>query len=153
MFGAYTISSDLFSQAQNECGAAVGLIDDNTLKWAECNYGEHHGSPAWTPDQGATGLGCINDYHVQGNIECIDETPLGTCADGWLEEGENLQDYIYNQTLLNFTFTAEDLHHFVMRGHEFGVEIPTYSNNRTWLSLEGTLKEMTLEDTPSCLCE
>ena len=153
MFGEYTISSDLFSQVHNECGSAVGILESNELKWAECTYGENHGSTAWTPEEGAAGLGCINNYHVQGNIECIDETPLGTCADGWLEDGTNLQDYVYNQPLLNLEFTTDDLSHFVMHGNEYGVEIPTYSNNRTWLSLEGTLKDSRLEDTPSCLCD
>ena len=40
--------------------------------------------------------------------------------------------------------------HFL--GGEVGVEVPTYTNNRTWMSLEGELKSMELQPIPACLC-
>ena len=69
-----------------------------------------------------------------------------------LPKAEYPQDYQYNQPLLNFKFDSEDLSHFVMKGSEYGTEVPTYATNRSWLTLEGTLIDSRLEPTPDCLC-
>ena len=46
-------------------------------------------------------------------------------------------DYTYNQPLLNFEFDSPELERFTMRGSDLGTEMPTFTNNRTWLSLKG----------------
>ena len=153
MLGEYTIASSLLSHADNECGASIGALSDTTIHWGECHYGSGHGDPSWTPESGAEGVGCIHGYHVQGTIDCVDNTPLGTCSDGWLNEGSNPQNYVYAQPLLSIEFADTDMEHFVMQSGLYGVEIPTYSNNRTWLALEGRLIESRLEHTPACLCQ
>jgi len=153
MIGEFTVVSDLLSTANNECGAATGTLEETTIRWAQCTYGANHGEPAWSPDDGASGVGCIADYHVTGNIECIDNSLLVGCDNGWLDEGDNPQDYRYAQPLLELRFDSPALETFTMKGEEHGVELPTYANNRTWLTLEGTLKKQELTETPSCLCD
>ena len=152
MFGEIAIVSDLLLTADDECGVASGALQGSTVVWDECTYGAEHGTNEWGPDDGAYGAGCINDYRVQGSLECLDDSLLASCADGWLEEGENTFDYVYNQPLLDFAFDTTELERFTMKGADYGAEVPTYSNNRTWLSLEGELKGMSLEPTPDCLC-
>ncbi len=152
MFGEIAIVSDLLLFAEDECGVATGRLNGQTLSWDGCEFGPQHGSNEWGPDDGAYGPGCLNDYHVEGTIECIDESLLVSCSDGWLDEGENTFDYVYNQPMLNLVFDGPDLGGFTMYGDEYGAEVPTYSNNRTWLGLTGELKEMALEPTPECLC-
>ena len=150
--GEIAIETYLSSISTDECGVATGQLDGASLEWDECNYGALHGTNEWSPDEGATGSGCIRDYHVEGLVECIDNSVLATCEAGWLDEGENVLDYTYNQPMLTLDFDSADLDSFTMRGSDVGAELPTYTNNRTWLSLEGTLKSMTLEPTPACLC-
>ena len=152
MFGEIAIVTDLLLTADDECGVASGELVGSTVVWDECNYGAEHGTNEWSPDQAAYGAGCINDYRVEGSVECVDDSLLASCSDGWLEEGENSLDYVYNQPLLDFAFDATDLERFTMKGTDYGTEVPTYTNNRTWLSLEGELKSMSLEPTPDCLC-
>ena len=96
--------------------------------------------------------GCVSNYHVEGTIECVDESWIVSCENGWLDEGVNQQDYTYNQPLLDFQFDTPDLQSFTMVGDLYGTELPTYTNNRTWLILNGTLKSMELQETPECLC-
>ena len=55
--------------------------------------------------------------------------------------------------MLRFDFDSTDLERFTMTAGLVGTEVPTYTNNRTWLTLEGTLKSMSLEPTPDCLCD
>ena len=132
---------------------ASGSFNGTEIVWNDCSPGQNYGSPSWTPDQGAFGSGCLTDYHVTGAITCVDDSLAGGCSDGWLNDGPNHQDYIYNQPLLDFVFETEDLEIFTMTGAQYGTEVPTYSNNRTWLSLEGRLISRSLEPTPDCLCE
>jgi len=150
--GEIAIVSYLTSLASDECGVALGELSGSTIEWGECNFGALHGGNEWSPDEGATGPGCISDYHVEGTVDCIDNSVLATCDAGWLDEGENQLDYIYNQPMLDLEFDTADLERFTMKGADYGTELPTYTNNRTWLSLEGELKSMTLEPTPACLC-
>lgn len=152
MFGEIAIVSDLLLLAEDECGVATGQLDGRDLRWDGCEFGAEHGSNEWDPDDGAYGPGCLNDYRVEGTIECIDESLIVSCSDGWLDEGENAYDYVYNQPLLNLVFDGPGLERFSMVSDEYGAEVPTYSNNRTWMDLSGELKEMSLEPTPSCLC-
>jgi len=152
MIGEIRINSYLLSESEDECGVASGQIGGDTLRWDECVYLGQHGSPSWSPDQGAAGAGCVTDYHVEGTIECVDESWIVSCENGWLDEGVNQQDYTYNQPLLDFQFDSPDLQSFTMIGDLYGTELPTYTNNRTWLILDGTLKSMELQETPECLC-
>ena len=153
MFGDITIVSDLLLFADDECGLSSGSFDGSAVEWDRCEYGPDHGSNDWGPDDGASGPGCLNDYQVEGVIECVDDSLVVSCADGWLDEGENVFDYAYNQPMLDLQFDGSDLQRFTMVGADYGAEVPTYSNNRTWLSLTGELKTMSLERTPDCLCE
>ena len=70
-------------------------------------------------------------------IECVDDSLIVSCSDGWLDEGENVFDYAYNQPMLDLRFDDDRLERFTMVGADYGAEVPTYSNNRTWLSLTG----------------
>ena len=85
-------------------------------------------------------------------MDCVDDALLASCEDGWLDEGSNELDYIYNQPMLSLDFDDVGLEHFTMQGLDYGTELLTYTNNRTWLALDGHLKSMSLEPTPECLC-
>ncbi len=150
--GEIAIETYLMSTAADECGVALGDFQGASIEWDECVFGPRHGTNSWSPDEGADGAGCINDYRVEGVVECLDDSALASCADGWLEDGENALDYVYNQPMLDFEFDSADLQTFTMTAGAVGAELPTYTNNRTWLSLEGELKSMSLEPTPDCLC-
>ena len=85
-------------------------------------------------------------------VECVDNSWLASCEDGWLLEGENTLDFTYNQPLLELEFDTPELERFTMEGSDYGTELPTNTNNRTWLRLVGQLKSIALEETPDCLC-
>ena len=152
MWGEIAIITDLLSLAEDECGLASAELDGSSLTWDDCSFGAEHGSTRWSPNEGAFGPGCVSDYHVEGIVECVDDSVLASCSDGWLDEGENVLDYVYEQPMLSFDFDGPDLDRFTMIGSDYGTELPTFTNNRTWLSLEGELKSMSLEPTPDCLC-
>ena len=152
LFGEIALFTNLLSTAADECGVATGQLEGSTVAWDECSYGEEHGTTKWSPDEGAEGAGCVTDYRVEGIVDCVDDSMLASCEDGWLEEGENLLDYVYNQPMLDLEFDSTSLERFTMEGAAYGAELPTYTNNRTWLMLDGTLKSMSLEPTPDCLC-
>jgi hypothetical protein len=151
--GEIAIDTYLMSTASDACGLASGQREGSTISWDACTFGARHGTNNWSPDEGAEGAGCISDYHVEGVVECLDDSVLASCSDGWLEDGENVLDYVYNQPMLNFQFDSADLERFTMTAGAVGAEVPTYTNNRTWLSLSGELKHMRLEPTPACLCD
>ena len=50
------------------------------------------------------------------------------------------------------SFDSPALERFTMQGSDLGAEMPTFTNNRTWLSLEGHLISQELTTTPDCLC-
>jgi hypothetical protein len=152
MWGEIAIITDLLSTASDECGLSSGELDGSTVTWDDCSFGAEHGTTSWSPDEGAYGPGCISDYHVEGIVECVDDALLASCSDGWLDEGDNVLDYVYNQPMLSLEFDSDDLESFTMKGTDYGTELPTFTNNRTWLSLNGELKSMSLEPTPDCLC-
>jgi len=152
MLGEITIISDLLSTASDECGLASGQLEGSTMMWDDCSFGAEHGTTSWNPDDAAYGPGCISDYRVEGTVDCVDDSWLASCSDGWLDEGVNELDYVYNQPMLDFEFDSVDLERFTMQGSVYGTELPTYTNNRTWLALEGELTSMSLEPTPDCLC-
>ena len=153
MLGEIAIITNLQSTAYNECGLASGVLDGDLIAWDECQFGFEYGTTRWDPDDGAYGMGCIQDYLVEGTVICQDNSWLASCSDGWLEEGVNTLYYTYNQPMLDFQFDSNTLERFTMKSSLYGTEIPTYTNNRTWLSLEGELKRMELEPTPDCLCK
>jgi len=152
MLGEIRLNADLLSVSEDECGVASGTLRGANFRWDECSYNGDHGKTTWSPDQAASGPGCLSDYHVQGSIECVDDSIIVSCQNGWLDEGMNYQDYSYDQPLLDFAFDSDDLGSFTMSGDTYGAELPTYTNNRTWLVLNGTLKSMELLPTPDCLC-
>ena len=152
ILGDFTVITDLVSNAEGECGIASGQLEGASLSWDDCGFGAEHGSPSWTPDESAYGAGCVGDYHVEGVVECIDESLAASCEDAWFNEGVNEMDYVYNQPMLSFEFDSPQLERFTMMGTDYGAEMPTFTNNRTWLSLEGQLVSQSLEPTPDCLC-
>ena len=152
LLGEIFIITELMTSSADECGVASGQLDGDVIYWDECYYGPEHGSTSWSPDEGAYGTGCLRDYHVDGVVECVDGSLVASCEDGWLNEGINNLDYVHDQPLLDFEFDSRDLESFIMRGSSYGTELPTFTNNRTWLTLYGELKSMTLEPTPDCLC-
>ena len=153
LLGEIALFTDLLSTASDECGLASGRLLRDNIDWDECSYGSEHGTNGWSPDEGAEGPGCVSDYRVEGIVDCVDDSLLASCADGWLDDGENELDYVYNQPMLSLEFDSTDLDRFTMEGTAYGAEIPTYTNNRTWLALEGVLKSKELEPTPACLCD
>jgi hypothetical protein len=153
LLGEISIFTELLSTSSDECGVASGQLAGSTMTWDECRFGPEHGTPRWSPDDGAFGAGCVHDYHVEGIVECVDDSFVASCEDGWLDEGRNTLDYVYNQPMLSLNFARDDLKRFTMKGSNYGAELPTFTNNRTWLSLEGELKSMRLEPTPDCLCD
>ena len=153
LLGEIALFTNLLSTVSDACGAATGELTGSVITWDECSYGSDHGTNNWSPDGSAAGPGCVNDYRVEGIVDCVDDSLLASCSDGWLDDGENVLDYVYNQPMLSLDFDSPDLERFTMEGREFGAELPTYTNNRTWLALDGELKSMSLEPTPACLCE
>jgi len=150
--GEIAIESYLTTGASDQCGVSTGVLNGSSIEWDQCTYGTKHGTNEWSPDEGSTGPGCMQDYKIEGVVECIDDSLLVTCGAGWLDEGVNELDCTYNQPMLGLAFDSAELESFTMSGGDVGVEVPTYTNNRTWMSLEGELKSMTLEPTPACLC-
>jgi len=152
MLGEIVIITDLHMTSSNECGIAIGNRTDSTIRWDDCDFGNEHGTTNWDPEDGAYGAGCIQDYKVEGLVECVDESLLASCEDGWLDEGENNFSYTYNQPMLSLEFDSNELESFTMKGAQYGAEMPTNTNNRIWMTLEGNLKSKSLEPTPDCLC-
>lgn len=152
LLGEIGLDTRLHLTAADECGLANGRLQGSNVVWGECDFGSDHGSNDWDPDDGASGSGCMNDFRVEGSVQCTDDSVLASCEDGWLNEGNNALNYAYNQPLLDLRFDSPDLEGFTMEGSDYGTEVPTFTNNRTWLSLDGELKSMSLEPTPDCLC-
>ena len=150
--GEISIESYLSTGVSDQCGAATGVLTGSNIEWDQCTFGDKHETNEWSPDEGATGPGCMQDYTIEGVIECIDNSLLVTCGAGWLDDGVNELDCTYNQPMLDLVFDSVDLESFTMTAGEVGVEVPTYTNNRTWMSLEGVLKSMELKPIPACLC-
>jgi hypothetical protein len=104
---------------------------------------------SWTPDDAASGTGCIADYKSVGTVTCTDNSVLASCSQGNLTDGENKQDEMWNQPINTFVF-ATDLKSFTMGGEggpaiekqkappEPGVETPNRSPSFTWFNLSGT---------------
>ena len=89
ILGDFTVITDLLSTASDECGLASGELDGSTVSWDECGFGAEHGTPSWTPAEGAYGPGCVGDYHVEGIVECVDDSMVASCTDAWFDEGVN----------------------------------------------------------------
>lgn len=147
-----TVDTDVVASAgPNGCGVASGKLTGTTLLWDSCMYNASNGdSPtSWTPDDAASGEGCIADYHSVGTVTCTDNSPLATCMQGNLTDGENKQDETWNQPLNTFVF-SEDLKSFSMGGEggppidkqkappQPAVETPNRSPSYTWFTLQGT---------------
>ena len=150
--GEISIESYLSTGVSDSCGAAAGVLTGTKIEWDPCRFGDKHGTNEWSPDEGARGPGCMQDYRIEGVIECIDDSLLVTCGAGWLDDGVNELDCTYNQPMLDLVFDSTDLESFTMTAGDVGVEVPTYTNNRTWMSLEGERKSMELKPIPACLC-
>ena len=152
-----TVSSDIVTSTPTDyCGIAFGTLAGTNLQWSECVYGDGHGTTEWTPDNAASGEGCIQDYHSEGVINC-DGSDF-TCGQGGLSPGDNIQDDTHDQPANTFQLSA-DFESFEMNdvggppgsSDDKGVEIPNRSPSRTWLRLTGTRINTTIESLPSCL--
>jgi hypothetical protein len=145
------VDTDIVASAgPNGCGVASGKLADNTLLWNPCMYNATNGDNAnsWTPDDAASGTGCIADYKSVGTVTCTDNSALASCSQGNLMDGENKQDEMWNQPINTFVFAA-DLKSFSMGGEggpaienqiappQPAVETPNRSPSFTWFNLTG----------------
>ena len=144
-FGIETITDVAVKAGPNPCGVAAGTRSDDTLTWAECTANDQRGvdKNSWTPDDPASGSGCLNDYSTRGNVACEGLF----CSTGGLEEGDNPQAEDYHQPLEAFVF-EDGWDRFTMARSE----IPNRTPSRTWFTLRGELLEQELSNTPMCLC-
>jgi hypothetical protein len=146
------VDTDVVTSAgPNGCGIAFGKLETTKLLWDTCMYNASNGDSvnSWTPDDAASGPGCIVDYKSVGTVTCTSSNPLATCMQGNLMDGENKQDETWNQPLNTFVFSA-DLKTFTMGGEggpalemqkappEPAVETPNRSPSYTWFNLQGT---------------
>lgn len=146
------VDTDVVTSAgPNGCGIAAGKLEGTKLLWESCMYNASNGdSPdSWTPDDAASGPGCIADYKSVGTVTCTENGILVKCMQGNLMVGENKQDEMWNQPLNTFVFAA-DLKSFTMGGEggpalekqkappEPAVETPNRSPSYTWFNLQGT---------------
>jgi hypothetical protein len=154
-----TVTTDIVaSAAQAECGRAMGTLTGTTLGWATCNYGQSHGTADWTPDNAASGAGCIREYRTQGTVNCDDQSTLASCSQGNLQDGDNAQNEVFSQPLNAFVFNG-DLSSFQMRAtggpsgsDDKGVETPNRAPGRTFFNLDGAEKSREKVPTPACAC-
>jgi len=145
-FGIETTTDVMVHAGRNPCGVAHGIRDGDTIVWAECLANDQRGvdKNSWTPDEAASGRGCLNNYTTDGNVACEGLF----CSTGGLEEGDNPQREIYHQPIDSFVF-EQGWQTFTMARSE----IPNRSPSRTWFTLSGELKTSELSNTPMCLCE
>ena len=86
-------------------------------------------------------------------MRCTDDSITLDCSAGGLVEGDNPLAAVHNQPLKSFEFNS-DYSRFEMEGPDgLGVEVPSESDSRTWLMLEGELVDMVRVVTPECLCD
>ena len=152
--GPIIIETESQATSSDECGAALGWLDadEGVLTWEDCDYGSGHGTNSWVASD-STGEGCLNGYYGVGTIVCTDDSFTFDCSAAGLSEGTNPVDGVHNQPLASFEFSA-DYDTFMMEGPDgLGVEFPAASDSRTWLMLEGDLREMVKVVTPECLCD
>jgi hypothetical protein len=129
-----------------------GALAGDTITWDECTYSTTYcqSDASWTPEDTATGPGCVAGYHSVGDVNCT----LGNfCAVGSLQPDHNPQDGLWTQPFNDLVF-ASDFQTVSMGG--LGdldtcdlpdqvtdkVEIPNSSPGRTWLAFTGALRTM-----------
>jgi hypothetical protein len=143
-------------------GAArsTGTLADGTITWDECvPSASYCTSDPWTPEDTATGPGCLAGYTSVGDVYC-GIGPL--CTVGQLQSEHNPQDDTWTQPMHPFVFSGGDtgFESISMGGPAIPdavcgalpdwvderVQIPNRSPGRTWTSFTGTLR--TMECTP-----
>lgn len=125
---------------------AAGTLTTGVLAWDTCTYSDTYGdSPSsWTPEDTATGPGCMAGYRSQGDVNCA--APDLVCSIGNLQVGHNIQNGMWTQPLNSFEL-ASDLTTLTMGGLDRPaestvdnkVEIPNSSPSRTYLGFTATL--------------
>ncbi len=135
---------------------ATGTLTGDTIAWDTCTPSASYcGDDPWTPDDTATGPGCLASYVSVGDVFC-GIGPL--CTVGLLQEGHNPQDETWAQLIHPFVFAGgtDGFDTVAMAGPETpddtcgmeadwvdaAVQIPNRSPGRTWLSFSGTLASM-----------
>ena len=125
--------------ASNTTRINSGSLTGTTLTWGSCSTSGSGNN--WTPDDAASGPGCLPDYHSTGNVECIDNSAFANCSTGGLQDGNNPQDEMWSQPLSAFSF-GPDLSSFDMGE----APIPNRSPSTTHMQMSGTLV-----GTPTCV--
>jgi hypothetical protein len=156
------VATDVVTSAGPEgCGVAAGTLAGPNLGWDTCTYNAKNGDDvnSWTPDDAASGPGCIANYKSVGTVTCTDNSALASCMQGNLMDGENQQNETWNQPLNTFVFSP-DFKTFTMRGDgapaiemqkpppEPAVETPNRSPSYTWFNLDGS--ETARKETCGC---
>jgi hypothetical protein len=136
---------------ENACGHATGMVSGTNINWDACTYGStwNTGPGKWVGDaNAASGVGCLNDYNSKGNVKCTQSAGLGSCSQGKLNQGDNLQDGTWAQPLNGFELSA-DFTTFKMnmlnapsqtasKYKDKGVETPNAQPSRTWFRIDAT---------------
>ena len=110
----------------------AGSISGTGLTWESCNTSGSGNN--WTPDNAASGPGCIPDYYSTGNVECIDNSAFANCSTGGLQDGDNPQDEHWTQLFNNFSFGTD--FSTVQMGE---APIPNRSPSTTYIQFSGSL--------------
>jgi hypothetical protein len=106
------------------------------VTWQSCTYptGYNNNTSSFTPDTVGSGTGCLAPYNSEGNVNCLDESWLASCASGGLADGDNPQDETWEQALQPLTL-GSDLATLSMPF----MLVPDRNPARTYLSWGGTL--------------
>ena len=145
-FGIETTTDVMVQAGPDPCGVTQGQRTGDRITWSDCIANDQRGvdKNSWTPDEAASGVGCLNNYTTRGNVACEGLF----CSTGGLEEGDNPQAEVYHQPIESFVF-ENNWESFTMTR----AEIPNRSPSRTWFTLSGELTNQELSNTPMCLCE
>jgi hypothetical protein len=128
-------SSPEFGRSDNTDPVATGdftLGAAPRIEWRPCTYpdGYDETPDSFTPDVVGEGEGCMAPFRSVGNVNCSG----ALCGAGNLQEGDNPQDWTWEQRLEPVAF-ARDLSTLTMKF----AQIPNRSPSRTYMSWGGEL--------------
>ncbi|MBT6431849.1 MAG: hypothetical protein HOK28_02080 [Deltaproteobacteria bacterium] len=116
----------------NTVSLNAGSLSGTALTWQTCNTSGSGNN--WTPDNPASGAGCVPNYQSSGNVECIDNSALANCSTGGLQDGDNPQTESWTQLFKNFSF-GDGFNTVTMNE----APIPNRSPSTTYVEFNGTL--------------
>jgi hypothetical protein len=152
--GGVITSVHAYAASSGGDALSSGALAGDTITWDECTYGSTYcqSVSSWTPDDAASGPGCVTGYHSEGDVNC---TLNKACALGALQGGHNPQDEVWDQPFNDLVF-GEGFETVTMSGLggpdtsacaapdgvDDKVEIPNRSPSRTWVAFTGALRTM-----------